>query len=246
VRSIPFLLALFVFACGSLGPTPSATQHDASSSESSGDAEGSDTGSAARDGSTREPADAHGDGPTDAAVSDTAVVFPDVASFADSGCSKTSLCPSVAPSQGSPCQASASCEYGDNPVTSCNTIATCNPHGGGWVLSVPLTGAPCVLSSACPSTFAAAADAGVACSAANQSLECAYPEGACGCNSSGTFTCSQPPAAPCPSKRPSFGTPCSAEQTCTSYTNDTCAGTTQIACSPCAGTWQPHFCPISP
>jgi hypothetical protein len=235
---MPFLVALLVPACGSLSGTLS-TLRDASSSESSSDAEASDAGFVAGDGSVRESADA--------AVSEAAVLFPDVASFADGGCSKTSLCPAVAPSQGGPCQAPASCEYGDDPVTSCNTIATCNPQGGGWVLSVPLTGAACLLSSACPSTFAAAADAGIACSAANQSLECAYPEGACGCNSTGTFTCSPPPAASCPSRRPSFGTPCSAEQTgCTSYTNNTCAGTTQVACSLCAGTWQPHVCPISP
>jgi hypothetical protein len=164
-------------------------------------------------------------------------------------------CPSAAPSEGAPCALwGFACEYGDDPLSSCNTVAECG-EDGGWQLQSPLSGGSCptVLSAACPPSFAAAwdsgiaSDSGVACPAT--SYFCDYPQGTCACDMeiSINLECSSPPLPTCPATRPRFGTPCSSEAgSCTQWGNP-CDGVTSVEGAHCAcGSWRPYTCPPPP
>jgi len=142
------------------------------------------------------------------------------------------------------------CEFGDDPLVQCNALASCGVDGA-WIVSGPPdvgdSGCPTVLPPACPSTFAAAEDASVACSPSL--LFCTYPDGMCACDPDGftpdggayayAWTCSAPPASGCPSTRPRFGTACTGASTC-AYTTYPC-GSYESACS--CGAWRRAECP---
>jgi hypothetical protein len=128
-------------------------------------------------------------------------------------------CPSVAPTPGSVCDASAplSCEYGGDEYGRNTTLASCN--GGLWSLinaSVPAN------PSACPADYDTAVS-GVSC-AADANLACDYDRGRCACVCRGTSvvwecrsragvpatspTGQPPPVDACPAMRPRAGDLC--------------------------------------
>jgi len=117
-------------------------------------------------------------------------------------------CPATVPAIGSPCEQPSpyACEYGDDPLSACNTMVKC--VAGSWTLQPPFTqlatGCP-TAEPICPSSFASATDGGIDCQYSALDLNCVYPEGVCVCN--GGWGCSLLPNN-CPATRPRAGTPC--------------------------------------
>jgi hypothetical protein len=150
-------------------------------------------------------------------------------------------CPAAAPAQGTQCTGSSSqiwCEYGSDPNSDCNTIAYCT--SSGWQVSAAgdLNGdqnCPTVLTTACPATFATAANSGDVCTAI---VNCQYPEGLCVCDQVGGALECTASAAGCPATRPLAGTSCNADL-CGSWGAGTCDGQSMICY---CGLWQPFRC----
>jgi hypothetical protein len=172
----------------------------------------------------------------------------------DGGCF---ACPATVPEAGTPCSdpmGFGSCEYGDDPQSSCNAYASC--IAGAWSVSAPQTtvGCPTTLPPSCPATFDAAllagADAGAFCASA---FECRYPGGGCQCTPATisvdrsiltyVWSCSTPTPG-CPAVRPRFGTRCGDAGTCEyggPCGNQPAGESAQ--CNRC-GSWQPVYCAI--
>jgi hypothetical protein len=147
----------------------------------------------------------------------------------------TLTCPATPPEDGAACADGAlgTCEYGDDVLWGCDTIASCSM--GTWSVSSTPIGMTCpsTLDSRCPSSFADAM-AGTSCAPAG--LACLYPEGKCQCGQGAVFTCNVP-AAGCPATRPRIGTPCSGD--CPAWGNGGCDGQS-MECT--CGAWHPIYC----
>ncbi len=241
-RELTGLLILCALGCAS------------SSASSSGASASRGTDASLQDGSS-------GAGPSDAGVVSEPVrdgsdgfalsdggSAGEASSLEDAGCPATTpTCPASAPSQGAPCEAPFGfhCEYGDDPVSRCNTVAWCRP-GTGWIVSAPLansTGCPTTRPASCPATAAAANSAPTAC--ASNSFQCIYPEETCDCDPSGRgpmLVCSPLAPAMCPATRPRYGTQCSSEGgACMQWGGDCATPSVERARCTC-GTWQPLAC----
>lgn len=148
-------------------------------------------------------------------------------------------CPATVPALGTPCEQASpyTCEYGDDPLSACNTVVKC--VAGSWTLQQPLTqpvaGCP-TAGPICPSSFASAADGGIDCPYSELNLDCVYPEGVCVCN--GGWDCRLLPND-CPATRPRAGTPCDPDGgQCQRWGVDCTADTMLCKC----GIWIPTFC----
>jgi hypothetical protein len=162
-----------------------------------------------------------------------------------------SPCPASVNNLVTPCAPEGlECEFGSDPRTYCDMIATCS--GGSWsVADGGASGAPCGPldpGGICPADYAQLEDAGHA-SCAPPGTECVYPQGQCSCSEgllasgrdAGSWACADAPAG-CPSTRPLVGTACpQATLTCT-YGNCLVAGGI-VTCSS-AGYWldEPAVC----
>jgi hypothetical protein len=150
-------------------------------------------------------------------------------------------CPATAPTDGAACagETAGPCEYGDDPLTGCNTIASCS--GGVWYVSTPFQPTcPTVTSVVCPASFAEAQDptSPPACTSFAGKVICVYPEGPCRCGD-GVVDCTVP-AAGCPTIRPRAGTPCSTGPGgCAFWGAGSCDGQS-MTCA--CGVWQPVYC----
>jgi hypothetical protein len=138
----------------------------------------------------------------------------------DAGCvdgGGPSPCPAHLPPVGTSCsQAGLECEYGTNPVQSCDFVATCTQSI--WQIQSPSTSANCSISPAptCPSSFSSVPQ-GSHCGSL-YGLICNYPQGRCECTVSGglvpldasavaTWQC-QDPSVGCPIPRAPLGSAC--------------------------------------
>src|SRR6266498_2115759 len=91
-------------------------------------------------------------------------------------------CPATPPTFGAPCAARGSaaiCEYGEDPLYDCNTVAFCDPTLVWHVFQTNLggLGCPTTLPSACPPSFAELAGGQTGCASASEHITCRYPEG---------------------------------------------------------------------
>jgi hypothetical protein len=148
----------------------------------------------------------------------------------------TLTCPATPPDDGAACPdgASGTCEYGDDILWGCDTIADC--YQGTWSVSSTPIGMTCptAVAPGCPSSFADAL-AGPACPATG--LTCLYPEGKCQCGpGAAVLGCAVPPAG-CPETRPRLGTPCSGD--CPTWGSGGCDGET-VSCT--CGVWHAVYC----
>lgn len=171
-----------------------------------------------------------------------------------SACSgKTAVsCPVAAPSAGAACDApTLECEYGDDLLIKCNTVARCDANG--WTLTAPQQeGCPTPPPGAsCPSSYVQISSGSICDSAQS----CVYAEATCACGphcgtassipvaceagTAFTWQCSAP-AAGCPSVRPRLGAACAVDGLDCSY--DGC-GETAFRCT--AGVWH-SFLPVCP
>lgn len=145
------------------------------------------------------------------------------------GCPAT--CPSSAPAGGAACVGNFQCEYGGSPLSTCDTVATCN--GTTWQLTLggPQDAGWCVAASGCPATLGDAMDAG----ACSSSAVCHYLEGTCGCTN-GAWQCVHPTSPDCPVQRPRIGSPCSTTASCSygQYCSTLFGDVLTCTC----GTWQ--------
>jgi hypothetical protein len=177
-------------------------------------------------------------------------------------------CPSLAPSEGMPCVPLSNpllslflCEYGDDPVSDCNTVAYCE-NDSTWHVQSPTDAGLCptALPAACPPSFADALDSGLASEAGlafleggtacpTATLSCSYSEGTCACESGYLrFICTSPPGPTCPATRPRYGTPCSSDAgSCNERGGQFCNGPWLEAETVCeCSSWQPFRCPPPP
>lgn len=204
------------------------------------------------DGSPRGAADAAAPG-DDGSLSFATGDDGAMAMLVEAGCPPTTpVCPTAAPAQGDSCTAPSGfhCEYGEDPLTVCNTDAWCDP-GHGWVVAVPLPPAdaaepsslcPTMPLSSCPATFVAASSTPILC--ADRSYQCIYPEGTCDCDPNGfgpMLKCSGRSAPNCPVTRPRAGTPCSTDAGSCMQWGDGCGLSVQSMRCTC-GTWQRVSC----
>ncbi len=150
-------------------------------------------------------------------------------------------CPASVPTDGEACsgETAAPCEYGDDTLFGCNTIASC--YAGAWSLSTPIEPTcPTTVPSSCPSSFveAKAPTSQPACASYSGRLVCFYPEGSCVCGG-GLISCTVPLAG-CPATRPRAGTPCSTGPGgCATWGTGSCDGAS-LTCG--CGVWQPDYC----
>ena len=102
------------------------------------------------------------------------------------------------------------CEYGSNPSTACNEIATCDSTG--WSFSGASGPSTCP-GGTCPATYA---DVPQNKTCTPLGLDCAYAQGQCNCartalvsvGDTPVWQCSTP-ATGCPEPRPRLGSACS-------------------------------------
>ena len=148
-------------------------------------------------------------------------------------------CPATVPAPGTPCEQPSplACEYGDDPVSACNTVVKC--VAGSWTLQQspmqPVAGCP-TAEPICPSSFANARNSGVDCGDSALNLNCVYPEGVCVCD--GGWDCILLPND-CPATRPRAGTPCDPDGGQCQRWGDSCTAD-GMSCD--CGIWVPSVC----
>jgi len=148
-------------------------------------------------------------------------------------------CPATLPALGTPCEQPSpfACEYGDDPLSACNTLVKC--VAGSWTLQPPPTQrtAACPTGEPiCPPSFASATDGGIDCPYSALDLDCVYPEGVCFCN--GGWDCTPLPND-CPATRPRAGAPCDPDGgQCQRWGFDCTADAMYCQC----GIWVPAVC----
>jgi hypothetical protein len=178
---------------------------------------------------------------------DTGVPLPDASPPPPSGC------PDVG-AAGAPCATPGlACEYGADPMLSCDTVLTCT--NGSWVVTQHGPSTPCSDTTApsCPATYAGVPH-GKSC---DPQVECDYPEARCTCDlqcfdlcaapvdggpNLKTWNCDVPgPPSACPVPRPRLGSACSNPAENCDY--GACEGNIAIQCN--AGVWTnaPTACP---
>jgi len=159
----------------------------------------------------------------------------------------TTGCPTVRPPASASCAtAGLTCEFGDDPSVSCDTVLTCT--NGAWVVTQPAPVDPCPTanSAACPAAYPDVTQ-GVSCST---QVDCYYPEARCSCDVQCFDLCPEPvdggpnlkkwgcdvPPAPttCPIPRPRIGSPCTVPSESCDY--GACRGNVAIQCTD--GIWQ--------
>ena len=195
--------------------------------------EGSDGGSAGKDG-----------GVSDATIGfDVSVLDVTVVDVASDGPLPVGPCPSSPPANGDACSSSGLvCEYGSSWDPQCNAVFTCNGDGT-WHEQLP---GVCPTSTGCPTTIPTS---GTMCPAMNE--ECDYLTGTCFC----VLGCGGPPPPPdlphhwscdvmkagCPWPRPDIGNTCATEGQECDYV--TCCAGIILTCG--GGLWRPTypFCP---
>jgi hypothetical protein len=136
----------------------------------------------------------------------------------DTGNTDTSpVCPPSRPSSGGVCTDALTCEYGDDPLVSCDTMMAC--VAGAWTTTQEPAASGCSTTNppSCPATLGVLMS-GDGCAS---SLACYYPEARCTCGTlvpgapvewlcdTGTNTTADAAAsASCPAPRPRLGTAC--------------------------------------
>jgi hypothetical protein len=165
-----------------------------------------------------------------------------------------SKCPATMPFQDAACASEGlKCEYGSNPILSCNAIAVC--QSGKWSLMVPPPDGcmdPGPNPKTCPATFASV-PRGQSCSDAYPTF-CSYPQGQCGCtvaagpipmdaSASATWIC-ESPGAGCPRPRPHVGDACASAGLVCDYGSCTLPSGIQLECSGGVWTDTPAPCPL--
>ncbi len=133
------------------------------------------------------------------------------------GASTRSMCPLSMPSVGGICTGELTCEFGNDPRVSCDTLLTCS--AGAWQTAQPpsATGCSTMNPASCPASFADATSM----ESCAMGVSCYYPEARCYCGSTvpgeplrwlcDTGTNTTPGASagqPCPSPRPRIGAVC--------------------------------------
>lgn len=165
-------------------------------------------------------------------------------------CGASFSCPSSQPANGSTCNnLNLACEYSDNTLNLCTTVATCqtaldpnNPGKNEWAVTAPAASCTTANPAACPATVDAV-PIGQACTPAGTS--CVYPEGKCTCvpcDPSGiAWECRKfgdGLETGCPTMRPLIGSKCKTPNLSCSY--DLSCNVSfgpDIVCS--NGSWQP-------
>lgn len=164
-----------------------------------------------------------------------------------------SPCPAKLPAAGSSCsQAGLECEYGANPVQSCNFVATCTQSL--WQIQSPSSSTNCSTSPgpSCPSSFSSVPQ-GSHCGSL-YGLICNYPQGRCECTVSGglvpldasavaTWQC-QNPGGGCPIPRAPLGSACTQPNLNCDYGACYIQGGSAETCT--NGVWKQSFvaCPL--
>jgi hypothetical protein len=162
----------------------------------------------------------------------------------DSGASG---CPSAMPAAGTACsEATESCEYGDDPQITCDTVMTCDGMAWQKTQSPATTGCSKQNPSGCPATYAAVSgEMGQSC---GPMVSCYYAEARCSCEqicldacietfdggpNPNTWFCDVPSTTGCPIPRPRLGTACTGDMQLCDYGG--CEGNVTLQCQ--AGTW---------
>jgi hypothetical protein len=255
VLILPFL-ALPV-ACG--GATFSSEETDGGGGNGGSTSSGAGSGSSGAGGGSTSGSGSGGSSGGVSSGSSGSGGVSSGSSGADSGLVPS--CPSPpGPASGGACMnAGLECEYGSNPVQSCDVVATCTQSQ--WQVVGPATsntGSPSQTCSTapgpgCPSTFASVPQ-GASCQ--NSTLECDYPQGRCACSEGGgpiriapdggvaAFWACQSPASGCPVPRARLGSACTQNLTC-DYGSCSVPGGTAETCQ--GGVWKEAFtpCPLA-
>jgi hypothetical protein len=165
-------------------------------------------------------------------------------------------CPTSMPTPGGPCGASGlTCEYGDDPSASCDTLMTCS--SGVWATSQEPMDGGCSTTNppSCPTAFSDVAQ-GAACG--SSTFDCYYPQARCSCSPlvlqgacirtscpAPTWSCDTPaedtddmlvPENGCPVPRPRIGSACSDADFEKSCNYGYCQGGVAILCT--SNVWQ--------
>jgi hypothetical protein len=231
---------------GSSSGTASSGTSSSGSGGSSGSGSASGSGGSTGSGSTGSSGASSGGGSSGGGSSGGGCV---------AGCDGggPSPCPAKLPTAGGSCsQAGLECEYGANPVQSCNFLATCTQSL--WQIQSPSSSANCSTSPgpSCPSSFSSVPQ-GSHCGSL-YGLICNYPQGRCECTVSGglvpldasavaTWQC-QDPSGGCPIPRAPLGSACTQPNLNCDYGACYIQGGSAETCT--NGVWRQSFvaCPL--
>ena len=243
-----FAAGAFAFACGGVADgNPGGVFNGSSGGGSSGagsssGAGGSSSGAASSSSGGAGSSSGAGGSSSGAASS---------SSSGGTGSSSGSLppgCPATPPVGGSVCTGSASCQYGSDPDSACDTIAVCLE--GYWTATFPQSGSFCPTTppgqNGCPSAYPTTGDS------CQTTVGCAYPQGLCVCTAdigpvveldAGMIWQCEVPGTGCPEPRPAIGSACTHPNLQCDYGD--CAfpgGPLPMTCSGGIWTAQPAAC----